>query len=67
MPQQHELSQHAVPPYGCAIQQAIATGDLVKMKAVAAQAQQFLTEHGDVAAALEVLKIEIARLEARSR
>ena len=68
-----EASQHSggrygpVPPYGAAIQQAIATGDLAKMKEVAAQAQRYLAKHGDVAAALEALKIEIAKIEGRTR
>jgi hypothetical protein len=52
-----------IPLAGGAIQQAIVIGDLAKMKAVAAQAQQHLAEYGDVRAALEVLKIEIAKLE----
>ena len=49
--------------YGTAIHQAIATGDLNQMKALASQAQQHLTEYGNVGAALEVLKAEIAKLE----
>jgi hypothetical protein len=52
--------------YGTAIHQAIATGDLKQMKSVAIQAQQHLDEHGNVSAALEALKIEIAKLEAKS-
>jgi HPt (histidine-containing phosphotransfer) domain-containing protein len=51
-----------VKPYGLAIQQAIASGDVAKMKAVARQAEQHLKEHGNVPAALEALKIEIAKL-----
>jgi hypothetical protein len=54
------------PPYGTAIQNAIAAGDLAKMKAVARQAEQYLAKQGDVSAALEALKIEIAKIEARS-
>ena len=57
-----EQSTHQV--YGCAMQQAAAKGDLTEMKAIAAQAQQFLAEYGDVSAALEALKIEIVKLEA---
>ncbi|HEX3685567.1 MAG TPA: DUF1843 domain-containing protein [Bryobacteraceae bacterium] len=54
-----------VPPYGVAIQQAIAQGDLAEMKRIAQHAEQFLTEHGDIRAALEALKIEISKLEHR--
>lgn len=54
-----------VPPYGEAIQQAVATGDLARMKAVARDAEQFVAQWGNVPAALEALKLEIAKLEAR--
>lgn len=54
---------HPVPPYGVAIQTAVASGDLEKMKQAAAEADHYLREHGDVSAALEALKIEIAKLE----
>lgn len=57
----------AVPPYGTAIQEAIASGDLAQMKRLAREAEQFLTDHGDVRAALEVLKIEISKLESPPR
>lgn len=57
----------AVPPYGVAIQQAIASGSLEQMKRVAGEAEKYLSEHGDVRAALEVLKVEIARHEARRK
>ena len=53
--------------YGPAIQEAVAGGDLAKMKAVAAQAQQHVTDHGDVAAELESLNIEIAKLQGAKR
>ena len=55
----------AVPPYGAAIQQAIAIGDLERMKALRVQASALLAQHGDVASALETLKIEIAKLEGK--
>jgi hypothetical protein len=64
-PKKSQLS--SVRPYGTAIQQAIATGDLAKMKSVAAQAREYLADHGDVAAAFEALKIEIAKLEGGKR
>lgn len=53
--------------YGSAIQEAIASGDLAKMKAVAKAAEEKVKEEGDVAAALEALKIEIAKAEAALR
>ena len=52
-----------VPPYGAAIQQAIAKGDLANMKQVAAAAEQHLQHTGDVRAALDALKVEIAKHE----
>jgi len=53
----------SVPPYGPAIHQAIAKGDLAEMKRLAVTAEQHLQQSGDVSSALEFLKIEIARLE----
>jgi hypothetical protein len=52
-----------VPPYGTAIHEAVASGDLKRMKDVARSAEKWLEEHGDVTAALQALKIEIARYE----
>jgi hypothetical protein len=56
-----------VRPYGVAIQQAIASGDIAKMKAVAKQAEQHVKDYGNVPAALEALKIEIAKLEKKPK
>jgi len=53
-------------PYGVAIQEAAASGDLAQMKAAAKLAEAHVKEHGNVAAALEALKIEIAKLEGKS-
>ncbi len=53
----------AIPPYGVAIQEAVASGDLAKMKEAAQQAEQYVREWGDVSSALEVLKLEISKLE----
>ena len=55
-----------LPPYGEAIQQAVAAGDLARMKAVARDAEQFIAQWGNIPAALEALKLEIAKLEAKS-
>jgi hypothetical protein len=54
-----------VRPYGTAIQQAVASGDLQKMKAAAKDAETYVGQHGNVSAALEALKIEIAKAEAK--
>jgi hypothetical protein len=58
---------HAAPQplYGVAIQRAAAGGDLKTMREVVQQAEQFVREHGDISAALEVLRMEIAKLEHR--
>ncbi|HVE10734.1 MAG TPA: DUF1843 domain-containing protein [Paraburkholderia sp.] len=56
-------TQHVVPPYGVAIHQAIAVGDLTQMKALLAQAQTLLAQQGELAAAISLVKQEIAKLE----
>ena len=50
-----------VPPYGVAIHEAISSGDLNRMKAVAAEAEAWLKQRGNVSAALQALKNEIDR------
>jgi hypothetical protein len=52
-----------VTPYGTAIHQAVASGDLAQMKAVEKQAEEYLKEWGDLRTALELLKVEIAKRE----
>lgn len=54
---------HVVPLYGVTIHHCIASGDLAKMKALVTEAEAHLRDHGNVAAALEALKVEIAKLE----
>lgn len=49
--------------YGVTIQEAVASGDLARMKEVARQAEDHLREWGNVPAALEALKLEISRVE----
>ncbi len=56
-----------VEPYGTAIHQAIASGSLEQMKKVAKAAETYLAEHGDIHAALEALKIEITKHEAKKK
>ena len=58
------MARDPVPPYGPAIQQARASGDLEEMRKVAAAAEAYLEEHGDVQKEYDVLKAEIAKLEA---
>lgn len=53
----------SIMPYGVAIQEAVASGDLNKMKEVCNLAEEHLKNAGDVSAALQVLKVEIAKLE----
>ena len=53
--------------YGPPIHDAIAKGDLPRMKQLAVEAEKHLQEAGDVGSALECLKIEIARLESRGK
>jgi Domain of unknown function (DUF1843) len=57
-----EPERASVVPYGPPIQEAIAKGDLPRMKQLATEAEQHLQQAGDVSAALEYLKIEIAKL-----
>jgi hypothetical protein len=52
-----------IPLYGVTIHKCIASGNLDEMKQLATQAEKHLAEHGDVRAALEALKVEIARFE----
>ena len=60
---EQEKRGHVHLLYGVTIHNAAASGDLAKMKATAAEAEHYLREHGNVSAALEALKIEIAKLE----
>jgi hypothetical protein len=62
-----EPERGPLPPYGVAMQEAIAKGDLAHMKQVAAAAEQHLQQTGHVRAALEYLKIEIAKHEYKGK
>jgi hypothetical protein len=55
----------SVPPYGVAIRTAVASGDVDEMRKAQQAAEDYLRDHGDVPAALEALKIEIAKAEAK--
>lgn len=50
-------------PYGVAIQEAVASGDLERMKTVAREVEAHLQELGNVPAAFEALKLEISKLQ----
>lgn len=52
----------SVPPYGVAIHDAIASGDVGQMKSVAADAEKYLMEYGEIGDGLRKLKSEISRL-----
>ena len=49
--------------YATAIHGCIAGGDLQRMKSLLAEAETYLQEHGDVRAAVESLRVEIAKKE----
>jgi hypothetical protein len=65
MADQVQTGQPIVPLYGVTIHHCIAGGDLAKMKELLREAERYLAQYGDVSAAVEVLKIEIARAEAK--
>ena len=54
-------------PYGPAIQQAIASGDLAKLKEISSLGDARLKEYGVSAADQEALKSEIAKLEKKPK
>ena len=62
-----DYGSHIVPLYGVTIHHAIAKGDLAEMKGLVKQAEDQLAKYGDTQAALEALRVEIARLEAKKK
>lgn len=58
-----QAAQHPITPYGVAIHQAMSEGDLGTMKALLADAEAVLAQQGNLATAVELLKLEIAKLE----
>lgn len=52
-----------VPPYGVAIQQAIAVGNLTAMKGLVIEVESLLKKQGDLRTLLELLKVEILKIE----
>ncbi len=51
------------PLYAVTIHEAICSGDLARMKKVAAEAEEYLAQSGHLPAALQALKVEIAKAE----
>jgi Domain of unknown function (DUF1843) len=51
------------PLYGVVIHEAICSGDIHRMKQVAQEAETYLKQAGNVPAALQALKVEIAKAE----
>jgi hypothetical protein len=54
-----------VPLYGVGIREAIASNNLEKMKAIAAQAGETIKAHGDISAAYVDLKDAIDKLDGK--
>lgn len=52
---------HPLPPYGVAIHDAIASGDVGQMQKVAADAESYLKEYGEIGDGLKKLRAEIER------
>jgi hypothetical protein len=51
------------PLYAVTIHDVICSGDITRMKQVAQEAEHYLQQSGDLPAALQALKIEIAKAE----
>ena len=62
-----QKQSHPVPLYAVTIHHCAASGDLAQMKKVAAEAEAHLKSYGDVSAALEALKVEIAKHEGKGK
>ncbi len=57
----------SIKPYGVAVTDAIASGDLARLKEAEAAAEAHLAEYGDIPTLLALLKVEIAKLEGRGK
>lgn len=55
----------SIKPYGVAVTDAIASGELARLKEAEAAAEAHVKEYGDVPTLLALLKVEIAKLEGR--
>jgi uncharacterized protein DUF1843 len=54
---------HVIPLYAVPIQEAVASGDVQRMKGLVTHAEEYVKTHSEIAGAVEKLKAEIARLE----
>jgi hypothetical protein len=63
MAEDYKKHPHPHTLYAPAMHEAVASGDLAKMKEVAKQAEEHVHEWGNVPAALEALKLEISKAE----
>ncbi len=55
----------SIKPYGVAVTDAIASGELARLKEAQVAAEAHLAEYGDIPTLLALLKVEIAKLERR--
>ncbi|MCZ6802552.1 MAG: DUF1843 domain-containing protein [Proteobacteria bacterium] len=53
----------SIKPYGVAIQEALASGDIEQMKVIAEQAEYTLNNMDEIRDALNTLKTHISKLE----
>ena len=60
------MTSSQVPPYGV-LHDAMASGDIDKMRKAADEAEAHLREFGDIGRLLKILRQEIARLEGPQR
>ena len=56
-----------VPLYAVTIHKVVAGGDIAAMEQALSEAEQQLKQYGDLSAAIEILKAEIAKLGATNR
>jgi hypothetical protein len=61
---ENDYSDGPRPLYAVAIHHCIGSGDLAKMKEVCAQCDEWLHKYGNIPVLYELLKSEIAKLEA---
>ena len=61
------MKEPTVLPYGVGIREAVASGDVDRMRAAQKDAEQYLGHCGDLSARLEALLMEIAKLEGKAK
>ena len=57
----------SIKPYGVAVTDAIASGELARLKEAEAAAEAHIKEYGDIPTLLALLKIEIAKLQGAAK